>query len=406
MFTGKPAPPEFLIDRNEIVDKLVKDLSNIDIQPGFALIGYRRIGKTSILDKVKQVLEKKGFIVVYFDIKEKMADPQSFLTDLESEILDEYKNHIGQIQRTKLKLSEVKKLVIEKISDVVSSVDEIGVDISPDGTITPKIHFGDEKDKDKRDYTRQFRSVFKTADTIAEKSGRRVILILDEFQDLIKLNAFAGITDIVSLYRGVLQRRGNVAHVVSGSKVHMLRNMLDCEDSPLYQHFTVENVNALETVYAQELFGTVFKKRNPENKLNERELEEQTVEAVKIVGGNPFYLTILAQEWDGKVPLNKTFDEVISAPTGTLYIYTNYVLAEDLNSAKGGPLLSKIVKEMAKATDPIEASEIARRVRKTQNYVQPYLEQLVKFDVIKLVERGTYVIIDPVISSCLRKNYA
>ena len=241
---------------------------------------------------------------------------------------------------------------------------------------------------------------------VAEKSGKRVILILDEFQDLTKLNTFAGIRDIVSLYRGILQKRGNVAHVVSGSRVHMLRNMLDCEDSPLYQHFTVENVNALETVYAQELFSTVFRKRNPEHKLNERELEERSTEAVKIVGGNPFYLTIIAQEWDGKAPLLRIFDELISAPTGNLYNYTSYILAEDLSSAKGGSLLNKIVKEMARATDPIEASEIARRVRKTQNYIQPYLEQLVKFDVIRLVERGTYVLIDPVISSCLRKNYA
>ncbi len=405
LFIGKPVPPEFLIDRKDIVDKLVTDLSNLNIQSSFALIGYRRVGKTSILGKVKEVLEKNGFIVIYFDVKERMADPQSFLTDLEKEILDEYKNHIGRFQRTKIKLSEAKNLLIDKISEVVSYVDEVGVEISPDGTITPKIHFGEEKDQKKHNYASQFRSVFKTADVVAEKSGKRVILMLDEFQDLVKLNNFAGITDIVSLYRGVLQTRGNVAHVVSGSKVHMLRNMLDCEDSPLYQHFIVEDVKDLETVYAQELFSTVFQKRNPDNKLGGQELGEQSLEAVKIVGGNPFYLTVMAQHWDGKAPLLKIFDELISPSAGTLYIYTNYVLAEDLNSAKGGPLLKKIVKEMAKVDNPIEASELARRVHKTQNYIQFYLEQLVKFDVIRLADRGLYVLVDPVVSSCLRRNY-
>lgn len=410
MFVGKPAPPEFLIDRNAIVNKLVKDLSNPGIHPSFALVGYRRIGKTSILDKVKQELEKKGLIVVYFDVNERNADPESFLTDLETEILEEYKNHIDRFQRTKLKLSKAKNLVIQKISDVVSSIEEVGVEVSPDGTITAKIQFGQGKEdmNNKRDYSRQFRSVFKTADAVAEKSGKRVVLMLDEFQDLVKLNEFAGIRDVVGLYRGVLQRRGNVAHVISGSRVHMLRNMLDNKDSPLYQHFIVQDVKELDAADAQKLFTTVFKSKNPEykSKQGEEELDTRAREAVEIVGSNPFYLTVMAREWDGKAPLLEIFQALISSPTGTLYIYTSYVLAEDLGSAKGGPLLKKIVREMAVATNPIEASEIAKRVHKTQNYLQFYLDQLVKFDVIKSAGRGLYVLVDPVISHCLRKNYA
>lgn len=412
LFVGKPAPPESLIDRNAIVNKLVKDISNPSIQPGFALVGYRRIGKTSILDKVKKELEDKGLVVIYFDVKERMADPESFLTDLEGEILKEYRNQISRLSRAKLKISEAKKLVMDKISDVVSSVEDVGVEVSPDGTITPKIHFGEGKDRKARDYGKQFRSVFKTAGMVAEKSGKRVVLMLDEFQDLVKLNEFAGIRDVVSLYRGVLQRRGNVVHIISGSRVHMLRNMLDSKDSPLYQHFVVEDVKELEPADARKLFITVFKSRNPEYGHTEQEerkgdeLDVHANEAVEIVGGNPFYLTVMAQEWDGKTSLQHIFDELISPPAGTLYIYTNYVLAEDLTTAKGGPMLKKIVREMAVAASPIEASEIVKRVHKTQNYLQFYLDQLVKFDVIRSAGRGLYVLVDPVISRCLRKNYA
>ncbi|MDH2900819.1 MAG: ATP-binding protein [archaeon] len=411
MFVGKPAPPEFLIDRNVIVNKLVTDICNPSIQPGFALIGYRRIGKTSILDKVKQELENKGLVVVYFDVKERMADPESFLTDLEAEILQEYRNQISRFQRTKLKLSEAKKLVIQKISDVVGSVEEVGVEVSPDGTITPKIHFGEGKDRKTSDYGKQFRSVFKTANVVAKKSGKRVVLMLDEFQDLVKLNEFAGIRDVISLYRGVLQRRGNVVHVISGSRVHMLRNMLDSKDSPLYQHFMVEDVKDLEVSDALKLFITVFKSRNPEYRPRKNEGKEDGLaacasEVVEIVGGNPFYLTVMAQEWDGKTPPQNIFEALISPPAGTLYIYTNYVLAEDLTTAKGGSMLKRIVREMAVAPSPIEASEIAKRVHKTQNYLQFYLDQLVKFDVIKSAGRGLYVLVDPVISRCLRKNYS
>ncbi|MDG6906010.1 MAG: ATP-binding protein [Nitrososphaerota archaeon] len=401
MFVGKPVPPESMVDRKEIVEKLTKDLSNPGINPAYAILGYRRIGKTSILNKVKQELEKKGLIVVYFDVKERLADPESFLTDLETEILSEYAGQIGRIQKAKLKVAQARNTVAHKISDVVNSVDEIGVEISPDGTITPKIHFGDSA---KQSYANQFRSVFRTADVIAEKSKKRVVLILDEFQDLIKLNEYTGMKDVVSLFRGALQKRGNVSYVISGSRVHMLRDMLEEKVSPLFKHFIVEFVEGLDEADAKQLFTLVYKKRNPADEA--LSLETKAAEATKLVGGNPFYIILLAQNWDGKVSLDETLDELISAPTGALYIYANYVLAEDLGSAKGGPILRKIVREMALASSPIEASVISRKVGKSQNYMQFYLQQLMKYDVIKLLERGVYALVDDVLARCLRKNYS
>jgi hypothetical protein len=332
-----------------------------------------------------------------------LADPESFLTDLETEILREYAGQISRIQKAKLKVAQARNTVAHKISDVVNSVDEIGVEISPDGTVTPKIHFDDSA---RQSYANQFRSVFRTADVIAEKSKKRVVLILDEFQDLIKLNEYTGMKDVVSLFRGALQKRGNVSYVISGSRVHMLREMLEEKGSPLFQHFIVEFVKGLDEPDAKQLFMLVYKKRNPEDEATALLLETKAAEATKLVGGNPFYIILLAQSWNGKVSLDETLDELISAPTGALYIYANYVLAEDLGSAKGGPILRKIVREMALAASPIEASVISRKVGKSQNYMQFYLQQLTKYDVIKLVERGVYALVDDVIARCLRKNYS
>ncbi|MHB8565889.1 MAG: AAA family ATPase [Nitrososphaerales archaeon] len=393
-----------MVDRKEIIEKLTKDLSNPGINSAYAILGYRRIGKTSILNKVKQELEKKGLIVVYFDVKERLADPESFLTDLETEILREYAGQISRIQKAKLKVAQARNVVANKISDVVNSVDEIGVEISPDGTVTPKIHFGDSA---KQSYANQFRSVFRTADVIAEKSKKRVVLILDEFQDLIKLNAYTGMKDVVSLFRGALQKRGNVSYIISGSRVHMLRDMFEERESPLFQHFIVEFIGGLDEADAKQLFTMVYKKRNPEHEaISSLLLETRAEEATKLVGGNPFYIILLAQSWNGRVSIDETFNELISAPTGALYIYANYVLAEDLGSSNGGAILRKIVREMAIATSPMEGSMISRKVGKSQNYIQFYLQQLMKYDVIKLKERGVYVLVDDVIARSLRKNYS
>jgi len=400
MFIGRPVPPEMLVNREEIVGKLLRDLLNVKINPTYALLGYRRIGKTSILLKVKEELEGKGLIVAYYDVRERLTDPESFLIDLQGEIFYAYSRHLSLVRRAALKASELKKVVLQKITDIISSIDEVGVEISPDGTVVPKMRF---EGKGGADYAKLFRSVFKTADVIADKSKKRVVLILDEFQDLMRLNQYKGLRNILDLYRGVLQRRGNVCHIISGSRVHMLRDILEKEESPLFQHFVSESVGELKKDDAVKLFSVVVEKRDLG--LDEKSIETSAEEAVALVGGHPYYIIMLAQAWDGKARLDEVFDRLIAAPAGSVYLYANYVLAEDLGKAKGGPLLKKIIKIMALEGKPIEASEIAKRVGKSQNYLEFYLQELVKYDMIKKVQRGVYELVDRVIESCIAKNY-
>ncbi len=404
MFIGRPVPPEKLIDREEIIDKLVENLSNPDINTCYSLLGYRRIGKSSILLKVKEELEKKGLIVVYYDVKERLSDPESFLVDLQTEILQEYAKHTGLAAKLSMKAAEAKRFAL-KLTEIISSVDEIGLEISPDGSITPKLHL---REKTKPEYGKLFRSVFRTADVIAQQSKRRVIIILDEFQDIVNLKGYKGFGNVLDLYRGVLQKRQNVSHVISGSRVHMLKAILEESSSPLFQHFISLTVGPMEESDAASLFTTIIEKRHLS--ADEKTIKSAAKQAVNLVGGHPYYLIMMAEGWDGKTNLTETYNKLISAPTGPLYIYANYVLAEDLGKAKGGPMLKKIVKTIALSTmsddkqPNVEASEIAKKVDKPQNYLEFYIEQLAKYDVIKKVERGKYEMVDRVIADCLAKN--
>jgi len=399
VFIGKPVPPAVLIDRDEIVNKLVKDISNSRIHPSFALLGYRRIGKTSVLLKVKEELEKRELVVVYFDVKERATDPEGFLRDLEEELLEAYSNHLGGFQKVALKASGLPKAIAQKVIDLVSSVESIGVELSPNGTIMSKIKLGD---KGEEDFAKLFRSVFKTADVIAERAKKRVVLIFDEFQDILRLKEYKGLKNILDLYRGALQKRGNVCHIISGSRVHMLRSIFEEPGSPLFQHFTLETIGDLDESYSTKLFSSVVENR--ETGVGKEKLRKSGKEAFSLVGGHPYYIILLAEAWDGKSSLENTFERLIAAPTGSLYIYANYVIAEDLGKATGGPMLNKIVRVIAQEGKPIESSEIARKVGKPQNYMQSYLRHLSDYDVITRVDRGVYKLVDNVISQCIAKN--
>jgi len=228
------------------------------------------------------------------------------------------------------------------------------------------------------------------------------VLIFDEFQDILRLKEYKGLKNVLDLYRGALQKRGNVCHIISGSRVHMLRSIFEEPGSPLFQHFTSETIGDLDESYATKLFSSVVENR--EIGVGKEELRKSGKKIFSLVGGHPYYIILLAEAWDGKSSLENTFERLIAAPTGSLYIYANYVIAEDLGKATGGPMLNKIVRVIAQEGKPMESSEIARKVGKPQNYVQSYLRHLSDYDVITRVDRGVYRLVDNVISQCIAKN--
>ncbi|MGI0060794.1 MAG: hypothetical protein ACREBJ_13620, partial [Nitrosotalea sp.] len=133
---GKPAPSEDLVDREDEIKYLVSKMRSVSINYNIATIGYRRIGKTSILLKVRNILSKnKRFVVVYFDVKKNMGDPKIFLNKLEKEIFDAYINKLGALEKITVKAGKLSSAVTKITSAITSmKIKSIGSDIRSDGT--------------------------------------------------------------------------------------------------------------------------------------------------------------------------------------------------------------------------------------------------------------------------------
>lgn len=58
-FTLQPATKDNFIDREDILKEMLNTLTDRNIRMGFALVGPRRIGKTSILKEVAGRLKKR-----------------------------------------------------------------------------------------------------------------------------------------------------------------------------------------------------------------------------------------------------------------------------------------------------------------------------------------------------------
>jgi len=351
---GSPVAPGAMVDREAetsgIVTKMLSKKTNYNI----ALVGHRRIGKTSILYKAREELARHDNVAVaYFDVRENLTEPRQFLEALENAILGAYLANrrsapgsaaAGRGRAARLVTKAAAALAAKRIRSV-----ELGV--SGEGAIVPRLVIGDGRP----DYGKLFMSVLKSASALAEKEKVKFVLMIDEFQDLEALSRYAGLGDVFALFRGAVQDRGpNVSFVVSCSKVRLSEAILGGGRSPLSAHFHIQQVGELDRASSATLFKRYVAARNLTDRkgraVPRAAIAEASAAAFELVGGHPYYLLALADAWDGRGGIAGTYRRLLTSPVGLLHAYCEYVLAEDMGSAVRGPLSRAILEAVAAAT--------------------------------------------------------
>jgi AAA+ ATPase superfamily predicted ATPase len=402
MQIGKPALPDELVDREEEVKNIVSKMRS-KINYNIAMLGYRRIGKSSILSKAAYILSKDDkIVVVYFDVQKFMGGPKSFLINLQSTIFNAYVKKLTKIGRLKAKASRSFDS-IGKIADALYSkkIKGIAVELTPgasaeDYSIMPKIEF---KDKDVN-YMTSFLSVFKTINALAEKNNMKFIIILDEFQEIIQLRRHKGLKNILELFRSIIQERSNnVSYVICGSHVHLLRSILSNGKSALFSHFTELSVGEMNEKNSKLLFNEYVMTRGLKTN------DKMASEAYSLVGGQPYYLMALAEAWEPGKKLSEVFWNLLSSSVGSLRLYAQYVLAEGIAIAQGGPVLKSILEKLAMSDEGLSYSGLSKELDIPTTSIVPYVNELVKTDLI-IKEETLYKIRDNIIRQYLRLSIA
>lgn len=146
---------------------------------GFALVGPRRVGKTSILMEVVRLLrEKRGIVPIYFSLWELVERAvQEFVFVLTQEIIEAYKKELSW----KYKIRNVMALPVSTVITILKATDlkiklfdEIGLLLS-------------QKEIRKEHIAQVVKETFTLPEQLAEKTNTRCILILDEFPLLMDL---------------------------------------------------------------------------------------------------------------------------------------------------------------------------------------------------------------------------
>jgi uncharacterized protein len=200
-------------------------LQLLGAQPGrpLALFARRRVGKTFFLDRdLTAAANDAGWVPVYADVWLHKSAPLGAINHALEEALDDAtvpEGNIGKAAKT-----PVKKL----------------------GAIGASIEFGDEPKRRELPMQPELRFDALVA-RLAAKTGKRVLLMLDEIQTLADApNGEA----IIATLRAVLQKRKHeVAAVFTGSSQDALASLVVASGGPMYQFAQLLDFPVLDDSY-------------------------------------------------------------------------------------------------------------------------------------------------------------
>ncbi len=316
---------------------------------------------------------EKGVVAIHLDFGVYRYAPINFSEALIRNLPNEYASQLGSLGKVVAKATSLFSGL--KGWKHVRPVIEIGTDQPP----SVMVHL-ERVESNPRE---GLELAFRYADGLAKGSGRKLVIILDEFQHFVEFDSHTKLRGALDVFRAAVDARGDVSYVVSGSRVHFLRDVLENGRSPLFGRFNIREVGGLGERYAEELF---MKASGAD--------EGDAREAYGLVGGHPFYLLALAENRKAGEKVAATYDRLLTSSTGALRMYVNYILAEDLGAGIRGARFVKVLRALR--AGPMVVSAISKSTGIKLTNLPWYLGRLTEYDLI-VKKHGEYSIEDTVI---------
>lgn len=204
---GKAAEGSYFINRAEDRKRLSANLSH---GINTIIISPRRWGKTSLVKKVQSEIDKERYITVFVDV---------FRCKSEYEFYRNFATCV--IKQTSSKLDEWVEMAKLFLSG-----------------ITPKFSFGSDPLNDFSlsfewsDHDDSEEEILSLPQKISEKKGKKVIVCLDEFQQIAE---FPSSVNFQKKLRSVWQHQQDVTYCMFGSKKHLMENFFSNKSMPFFK---------------------------------------------------------------------------------------------------------------------------------------------------------------------------
>ena len=200
------------------------------------LISPRRWGKTSLVRKVCEVVDRKKVIPVFVDIF-KCKTEYEFYNALAEAVLKQ------TASKAELWMDNARDF-IARLSPKVSFSPEPNSEFALSLGISPKTHAPEE--------------ILSLAEEIAKKKQKRIVVCIDEFQ---QIGEMADSVSIQKRLRSVWQHQRLTSYCLFGCKKHTMMNVFQKRNMPLYQFGDFKFLDKIPTETWVEYIVQHFKDR-------------------------------------------------------------------------------------------------------------------------------------------------
>lgn len=174
------------------------------------LVSPRRMGKSSIVKKVKSEMTNPGIKVVFMDIYDCRSE-YDFYNRFASSIIKATATKTEQI------LDNIKRFLVRLTPKIAFSPEPMS-EVSLSLGITPQNYQPEE--------------ILQLPEIIAQEQGVHLVVCIDEFQ---QIGEFSNSLAVQKRLRGVWQHQRNVSYCLFGSKKHLMMKLFQNRRMPFYQ---------------------------------------------------------------------------------------------------------------------------------------------------------------------------
>ena len=350
--TRRPVTEGGFHDRKLLIEQLELLLEeHLRGRPSWvALLGRRKIGKTSILKELQRRASTTNSVVLWLDLFEIDARVQDVFVALLWRLLigacDGTGHHdlAGRL-RTRpppfgggLAHEISTALPLDCIGRALELIDSLRATKIDNALVT---------------------EVLDLPELVARELGP-VWVILDEVQELTALDRqrpFSKTHSLFKLMRAVWQKHENVSYWATGSQVSMLSRTFSDRRSPFHGHFRIVHVGPFDQADAAALLLA------PSETLHRGPEARTAAEmAARTLGCHPFYIQILGEELELRrlgletKTVKSLLQEILFSPTGRLALHLEGVLKADAGSGKQLAVLRALARGEATLAELVRAN--------------------------------------------------
>lgn len=327
------------------------------------LYSERRIGKTSLVLKALDELPKNEFRYVYIDL---------WPTDSEASFVAAYAKAVTQaFAKTADKMLEFGKKFFGSLRPTVGIDNQGSPQVTFTGVASLPINTLDD--------------VLEAPIKAAESSELKVVIVLDEFQQVLEYGS-----DLVERkLRSTIQKQDDVSYVFLGSRKHLIQRMVTDQSRPLYRAGSHYPLHTIALEHWQPFIEKRFESSN-------RAISNESIRSVyELTQGHPFYTQHLCHAiWESTDEGSSVTKPIITESIQTLLRREDYAYSTLCDSLTGNQ--RKFMEALAietRTVQPFSADFIDRHGLKGASQVQRAAKALLERDLIDH-EGGAYFISD------------